>query len=376
MKTLKNVLLSIISMVLGIGIIFFIQLFLNSEEIKLLMGIIFLVFILLGLFSMIRSITGKATNRKFIKSGIEKFLFIFTICIIVIGGIYISIYNIAMHEVFGRDITFSQKVEKFKGLNKSIAITKDYNNDISSYIEKLNKEDVDYISIYYDEKIDKEYIETIKETIPLAEKLTQDIYGDLERDSLKIIFYSDISQFKFRGFESDLVQGFFDGDNIHIKNFLKDQPLWHVEEHFIHEYSHYAFSIYLYQNNILKPLPTWFDEGIAEYTAVYEKNRIYSLDYLRNPVDLRKLSTTEDFMNSFGSDIGTEDFYDPYIYSYYMIDSLVDLRGKEFITDIILKSKERDFYEAFEEIVGVSIEEYQKVNLVEYINEKIAKSNI
>ena len=36
--------------------------------------------------------------------------------------------------------------------------------------------------------------------------------------------------------------------------------------------------------------------------------------------------------------------------------------------DIILKSKEIDFYQAFEEIVGVSIEEYQEVNLIEYIN--------
>lgn len=376
MKTFKNVLLSIISMVLGIGIIFFVELFLNEGQIKFLIVMTFLIFIGLALFTMIQSIAGKVTKIKLIKSRTEKFLFAFTICIIVVGGTYISIYNIAMHDVFGKDITFYEKVEKFKGLNKSTKVTKDYNNNIASYIEELNKEDIDYISIYYDDMIDREYIKTIKTTIPLAEELTRDIYGDLEMDPLKIIFYSDVNQFKVHGFESDLIQGFFDGENIHIKNFLDDQPLWHVEENLIHEYAHYAYRMYLYQNRILKPLPAWFDEGVAEYTAVYKKDRIYSLDYLRNSVNLKELSTTEDFMNSFGSEVGTEGFYDPYIYSYYMIDSLVHLNDMEFITDIILKSKEIDFYEAFEQLVGVSIEEYQRVNLIEYVDEMIEKGSI
>ncbi len=376
MKKLKTVFLSTIFMVLGIGIIFFLELILNEKQIKQLIVLRFLIILVLVIFTFMQMTNKKDKEKKFFKNRIEGFIFICIISIIGIGSGYLSVYNIAVYEVFGNNLNFSEKIEKFKGLKSSIESKKEYDKEIYSYIEDLNKEKIDYIEIYYDNKIKMEYIEIIKATIPVVEKLTDNIYGNLERAPLKVIFYSDIDKFKMDGFESELVQGFYDGENIHIKDFQEDQPLWHVEDNFIHEYAHYAFRNYLYQREIVKPPPSWFDEGIAEYIAAYEEGREYSLEYLRNPIDLRELYTSEDFMKSFGSEMGTEDFYDPYMYSYYMIDSLVDLKGEGFITAIILKSKEIDFYQVFEEIVGVSIEEYQEVNLIEYINMMREISNI
>ena len=92
-----------------------------------------------------------------------------------------------------------------------------------------------------------------------------------------------------------------------------------------------------------------------------------SFNFAIRIMELQKLETSEEFSQALEKGQNIEDFYDPYVYSYYMIDSLVDLKGKEIITDLILESKDGNFYESFEKLVGVDIKSYQKVDLVEYI---------
>ena len=371
MESLKSILLSVFSVVLSISSVYILQMFLNAQQIKLLLTVMFFTGIILVILSIVQILRKRTRQRKLIKTKFHSFLFIISMFLIITGTAYVSVYNIAMHEVFGDDLTISQKIENRKLLKQYNKSRKQYNSDIDSYIKGLNEETIEEVSLYYNEDIDPKYPGTIKDTIPLAKKLTDEVYGRIDKEPLKVILYNEENWNNIKEINNELVQGFFDGENIRIKGFLKEQTLWHMKENFIHEYAHYALDMYRYQNNILAPVPSWFNEGVAEYIAVYKNDRVYSLDYIRHPVDLRILHIDEDFWASLEEGIDGEEFYDPYMYSYYMIDSLVDLKGEGVISSIILKSKEMDFYEAFQDVVGVSIEEYQGVNLGEYVREKI-----
>lgn len=372
MKILKFILLAGFSSALSIGVVYLLQMFLNTSGIKVLT----LIVIFTGIILIIVSIVGALKNdnkKKNIKTPLNTFLFITSICLIVTGVFRISVYNLAMHEVFGEDLTLSQKMESKKLLKQYNKDRKKYEEDIVLYIKDLNGDVINDITLYYNGKIDREYVDAVKESVPKAEELIEKIYGEMEKEPLKVIFYNEEDWNKLTHINTELVQGFFDGENIFMKGFLKDQPLTDIKENFIHEYSHYAMDMYRYQHNILSSVPLWFNEGVAEYISLYDKNRTYSLDYLRYPIDLRELDNDDNFWNSLEEGIEGEKFYDPYMYSYYMIDSLTDLKGEEIIPSIILKSKEMDFYQAFEEEAGVSIEEYQRVNLDEYVKRKINK---
>lgn len=371
MKKLKGFILAILAVIIGVALIFIIELFLNGSQIKLLIKIGSLIMILFSIFVIFQLTSKKSKRLGLFKSRFYSLLIIIVILVSFSGGFYISVYNIALHSAFGNELTVSEKIEQFKSLRSSIKLKKDYDLTVNAYIKDLNKVEVDHVTIYFDEEIDKDCIETIKNSVPLAEDLNSNIYGDLKKLPLKIIFYSDMDKFKVHGFESDTVQGFFDGENIHMKAFSKADTQTYVEEIFIHEYSHYAYERYASENNIISPLPSWFNEGLAEYISMHKDNRQAHLDFISNPEDLRNLQSMEDLLESFGPSETNENFFNPYYYSYFVVKSIVDLKGEQAIRDIILSTKERDFYQAFENIVGVDIETYQRENFVDYMKNQV-----
>lgn len=373
MRILKSILLAILFTTFGIGSMYALQMVLNGDQIKILVTAAFFIAIILLVLSLVQILRKKKTSSEFIKTKFDVFLFVLSILLITTAWGYTSIYNISMYEAFGNDMTMSEKLENRKILKHYIKGRKKYNNDLSSYLKGLNKETRDHVTIYSLKDMDASYVETIKESIPLADELIERIYGKIEKDPVKVIFYNKEDWKKIDFINGELVQGFFDGENIYLRGYLEEQPLWHMEESYIHEYGHYAMDMYCYQNDISNSFPAWFKEGVAEYSAVYKKDRTYSLDYLRYPIDLRELNSDEEFWAAIDEAIESGTFYDPYMYSYYMIDSLVDLKGEEVISNLILKSDEMDFYQAFEEEAGVGIEEYQEVNLAEYVKMKIDK---
>lgn len=370
MKELKSVLLAVFSVVLSVAFMYLLQMFLNTSCIKLLISAISIIGFIAVIILIVQALK-KENKRKFIKSQFHAVLLIFSIILIIIGTAYISIYNIAMHEVFGEDLTISEKIEKRKILKQYIKSMKEYSGDIDFYINDLNKEAIDHITIYAPKDIDQDYIDAIKDTFPLAEELVERVYGKIEKDPLKVIFYNKEDWEEIDFINTELVQGFFDGENIYLKGFLDNQLLSYIKQNFIHEYSHYAMDMYVYEHNILSSIPAWFNEGTAEYISIDKDENKFALDYIRNPIDLRELDSDTGFWASLETAIDEEEFYDPYMYSYYMIDSLVDFKGEGVISDILLKLKETDFYEAFKELTGVTIEDYQEVNLPEYVKRKI-----
>lgn len=373
MKRLKATLLSFAFILLFLGLIFIGELYLNAQQTETLALIIFILSSILFLYGLIQIIMGDS-RFKLLKGRVNGFIIMSSAAIFFIGFMFISSFNMGLYGAFQKEFTPMEKLAMYKTLNISLKEKNTYNMEIDSYVSGLNKEKINFISIFYDDEIDLEHIDKIKDTIDLAEDLTENVFGDFKKEPLKLIFYGEEEKFKIDEFNSDLVQAYFDGENIHIKKFSNHQSLEEVEENFIHEYSHYAYDLFLLENDIFTSLPTWFNEGVAEYTVLYKGDRDYDLQYLENPVKLTSLETTSAFSQALEKGQDPEKFYNPYMYSYYMIDSLVEEKGIDFIKDIILRSKDIGFYQAFEEIVGVGVEEYQDINLVEYINNKANKN--
>ena len=368
MKLLKRTLLPVLFILLSLGLIFILELFLNLEQTEVLVTIVFIISAILFLYGLLQIIVGK-TKSKFFKARRNGFILIAFVFMFLVLMLQVTAFNIGIYEAFQGEFTALEKVEMYKTFNSSIKEKKEYNSQVETYIKELTLKEMGYIDLYYDASINIEYLNRMEETIYLAEDIVEDILGDFKKEPLKVILYGD-EEFKIDRFDSELLQGYFDGESIHIKKISEDQSFLDLQKIFIHEYMHYACELYYFENNIINPLPTWFNEGLAEYVANDDGNMEYSSIYIENPIDLQRLETSEKFSNALESGQNIEKFFDPYVYSYYIIDSLVDLKGQGVITDLMLNSKDMDFYEGFEIFLGVDIETYQKLNLVEYIEKK------
>lgn len=190
------------------------------------------------------------------------------------------------------------------------------------------------------------------------------MFGDVEKENLKIILYSNEKDFQNNGRGLNHISGLYDGMNgIHI-NCSKAQPQWMFEEIFMHEYTHYIYDLYLTQKDISKEIPQWFTEGVAEYIKYNETIVEYSPPFLQTTEKFKNMDTNEDFQN-----LSKNEQYDPYMQSYFAIYTLINREGENVISDILLKTKKMDFYEAFSERVGMNIEDFQEIYLEEYIKD-------
>lgn len=127
-----------------------------------------------------------------------------------------------------------------------------------------------------------------------------------------------------------------------------------------HEYSHYALSSFMNENNISEAaIPIWFNEGIADYLA--DAQKIFGEEI--NFISLNKLTSYEEWINSCNNENN-----EPYIQSMYAIYTLVNLKGENIIKDIVLNCKENSFNNSFNETVGLSLENFEKFLQDDFIN--------
>lgn len=197
-------------------------------------------------------------------------------------------------------------------------------------LDDMEKIDIDNVVIYYtDEENSKESIELIKNFIPEVEKNIDRILPNVNEKNLKIILYNTDSF----------------------------QAKWVYEKLFMHEYAHFKFFAFLEQKDIKNSsIPIWFIEGFAEYFG-YNCEVGYSPSALNKEKDFITLTTISDFEQA------RKENYNVYLQSYYTIDELIKPNSRENIADIILKTKEVDFYTAFESVTKMDINEFQNIYL-------------
>ena len=138
MKKLKSFILAILAVIIGVALIFIIELFLNGSQIKLLIKIGSLIMILFSIFVIFQLTSKKSKRLGLFKSRFYSLLIIIVILVSFSGGFYISVYNIALHSAFGNELTVSEKIEQFKSLRSSIKLKKDYDLTVNAYLDSTS----------------------------------------------------------------------------------------------------------------------------------------------------------------------------------------------------------------------------------------------
>lgn len=360
-KILKQVSFSIVTILLITIFIIIIQLFLKSdqENMFLLLSFLMIVIITIGIIS-------KRIKISFLQGRFGAVLLVLIVIFICINIVILTMFNMALSDVLGKELTASEKLGFYKESFDRAIKRNNYTEKINVYSESMNNEEFEYITFYFNDNIDKKYINAAKKSLSKAEDSTEEILGNLEKENLKVILYDNDEEFKQNTDIAYDIYGFYDGiDTIHLDMSKYEdalQPMYIFEDSFIHEYSHYIWRLYIDENDLNHDMPLWFEEGVAEYI----KNTGVLVEYPEGSMikmeELNKMNTQEDFLR-----LMIDKDYDPYSQSYYAIDSLIEMKGINIITDILNKSKERDFYEAFSIATGMEVEEFQNIFIPKYI---------
>lgn len=248
----------------------------------------------------------------------------------------------------------------FVGLLSSCKISEHLFNESINNMKKVN---IGSISFFYnDEESSNESIEMIKSFIPQVNKNISILFSTGKEENLNIILYDDKKDLLKYAKGLNNIDGYYDSANnsIHLINFNIDLEEWEYEKLFMHEYTHYKFDLFLKENKIkASSIPVWFHEGIAEYVGYNGSILEYSPLSLAKEKDFKSMNTTEEFEQA------RLEKYNPYLQSCYAIDKLIKTNKEGVIANIILKTKDMDFYKAFQSVTKMNIDEFQKVYLKE-----------
>jgi tetratricopeptide (TPR) repeat protein len=199
-------------------------------------------------------------------------------------------------------------------------------------------------------KGENETINKIKNFYPKAKEEVDKIFGDNYSEHFTVIIYDNPHTFKRSARWTD-IGAFYDPINQSVH--LQSPAIYNFDFKgtFYHEYTHYRFDTFLKQNDIPRTkIPTWFNEGISEYIG--NLDTYVDIDLVEE-VDFTDLDKNHNYHQE---NIGNKS---PYLQSYFAVRSLVQEHGIDVIPELLLSSKEKPFYDGFQEVTGKSIEEFQ-----------------
>lgn len=204
-------------------------------------------------------------------------------------------------------------------------------------------------SEYYEKNINSENKDTIEKWLKQARKDTSTVFDINGEYKVDIVIFNSEDEFK-EALKINIndVAAIYLNDTIYMyKDSIKGRNI-------IHEYTHHIVNYYCKENDINKyNIPTWFEEGVAEYTSMIHNTGelIYVVD-IDKKVDFRNLGNS----NKEISDM-INNGYNVYGQSYLVIKDIVKEKGIDIIMNILNDSKYMEFYDAFEKNVGKSIED-------------------
>lgn len=330
MKILKGLVSIIIYFILGISYSF--SLFLENE--KLFYGLTIIIVIIL-LYAIIKNgyLLKKYKNKRIFRMGI----------------IVVNIMFLAFTSMW---------VYAFKNIDE---------------INKILNEE--YLASFETEEYNSQFIETnykkhriihkdnLQAALPMVNKyLTdielkcKDIFGDMEDDlTIKFDYDKDVFYTRLNN-GHEVAAGYYVPGTKIIYMYAEDAYDILINKRdfrgiLFHEFTHYYYDQYLESNNIKdKWIPVWFAEGIADYVS-RDESCIDSYDLKFIPFENIKDSTG---WNSIESG-------EQYIQSFYAISKLVELKGKGILNELIMNIKEDNFNSAFENVVGMTLSEFEEI---------------
>ncbi|MBK5242979.1 tetratricopeptide repeat protein [Clostridium sp.] len=250
--------------------------------------------------------------------------------------LYILIFIILIVVIIGETPSLKDKTAhiikniKFKTITKNME-TKKFDN----------------ITYYYLNKGDETYINTIKEYIKEGEVKIAPLLGQTTMYPFNIIIFTTSESFgkafNVNPEESRAVTIF---DSLYVPN---DNINSYV---LVHEYTHYKMSSFCKDKDIQEfKIPSWFQEGVAEYTSSSLLPEVFKNPKIQQIKDFRKLDKNTQMWK----------YNESYMQSYIAVKKLIELKGQNSIQQILINTKSMTFYNAFEKVVGLNIDDFQKL---------------
>jgi hypothetical protein len=218
------------------------------------------------------------------------------------------------------------------------------------------------ISIYYQEENEK-LIHLTVETLEWAEQISSEILNGYEQRPIDLIFMDQESLNHLSNSED--VAGYYShfdklmGIYVHpedMEDILQsfETQLYFFQRKILHEYAHYATFRKIEEAEGSGDLfPEWLIEGIAEYVG----NDQTEVNYDSNQFDflpLESISLEDEWEKA-----RRIDGANPYMQSYFTVNYLIQMYGKNIVVDLIEQTNETEgFYKAFEQITGMTTSEF------------------
>jgi len=216
--------------------------------------------------------------------------------------------------------------------------------------QDMKSQKEDNITYYYPK--DLEIIKYLKTFISRDENESSEYFGKTYKYPLSIIIFDSSNSFgKTLNVNPKSVMSEYNTNDKAI--YLSIETL--APYLLAHEYTHYKMDSFCIDKKIdIFKIPLWFQEGVSEYvsSAFYNKYKGKSLQEIQN---FKKLDSNKELVESF------EKGHDVYFQSYLAIKKIIEVKGEGAIQDILINTKSMNFYNAFEKVVGLRIEDFQKM---------------
>lgn len=217
--------------------------------------------------------------------------------------------------------------------------------------KNMNMKKLDNITYYYANKSDETYINKMKEYIKEGEGKIEPLLGQIPLYPFNIIMFTTSETFgeifNVNPQKSQAVTGM---DSLYL-------PCANINSYIlVHEYTHYKMNSFYKENGLsIFKIPSWFSEGVAEYAS----STLFP-DKFRNPI-IKKMQNLKELDTS--KKMGESEFsgQESYMQSYIAVKKIIELKGENSIRAILLNTKSMTFYNSFEKVVGLSIEDFQKL---------------
>jgi len=332
LEIFKKTIIEMIALLFVLLLIFIVFLFLNFRN-----GIILAIILVLTLVYFL--------NKMFLnREKLQSHFIILSLLIIYL--IVISIINSMMYKAASENLNVMKKINIYANifnLNKiELKMMKSLNYKyVTFYYKSGNENTVELIKTYFNE----------------VESSTNKIFGKSKLVPLKVVIYKNSEELRTHFIVFESADGMFDkNDNsISIIQYNNSISKNDYKGLFFHEYGHYRTSSYLQDNHIPNNIPTWFNEGIAEY--IRYGNSANASFKLEKTMNFQKLDAEKSFEESDKAP------FNIYLQSYLAVNKMINMKGNQIIRDILDETKKTNFDSAFKLKMGMNIEMFEKIFL-------------
>ncbi|MFE4813407.1 collagenase [Peribacillus simplex] len=229
--------------------------------------------------------------------------------------------------------------------NKTVALLKSEEHQLFEEVKIFNSKNTELNKLIINE-------------ITNLNKELSNIFGPIDANvELNIVIFEQLEELQKYG-ELENIGAFFDNKSnlialVSPDTLDREADEWFFRKDLRHEYTHYFFAKYLNENKI-KDIPKWFDEGLAEYVAV-TMDGVEATDPLNEVINFELLKSREDWAKQ------RRKHKELYAQSHYGIRYIIEKNDLNIFKEIIDDSYNLGFSKSFKRHTNIEINELHKL---------------